>query len=134
MISAITIKIIIFFIGLLLGGLGWHFVIAWSLKQASTRHMSPRTQKHRKTPQSYNNIIFDSREDAEDVLDGLQQILDKYNNVSIGDFNDITGIIGSFTDHKYGWKDLSGASVTRSLDGYVLNLPRVILLDPKEGL
>ena len=35
----------------------------------------------------------------------------------------------NFTDNKYGWKDLSSASVSRVRDGYLLNLPRTVLLD-----
>lgn len=72
----------------------------------------------------YRNFAFQSRGDAEEVLSQMQDIIEDYEEgVSIDDFYSMIGKTGSYTDRKYGWKDLRSASVERSRDGYVIKLP-----------
>ncbi len=73
---------------------------------------------------SYQDIIFETRSDAEAVLWRMEEMLDTFQNVSIGDMFDLSGISGSYTDFKYGWTDLRGAHVERVSDGYIIDLPR----------
>jgi hypothetical protein len=42
---------------------------------------------------------------------------------------DLIDITASFVDHKYGWTDLTDARVRRINGGYLLDLPKAILLD-----
>jgi len=80
---------------------------------------------------SYNDIIFDSRGDAREVLDCMYDILDKFKMVSIADFYELAHAeeCEKYTDRKYGWFDLGSAEVTRDRDGYRILLPRPELLD-----
>ena len=74
---------------------------------------------------SYQDIVFETRGDAEAVLWRMEEMLDTFQNVSIGDMYDLSGITGgSYTDFKYGWTDLRGARVERVSDGYIIDLPR----------
>lgn len=78
---------------------------------------------------NYNEIIFDTRSEAEEVLDMMAEAIDTYGVVSVGDFYEFAGYSGSYTDNKYGWKDIHNASVAYRSDGYVLKLPRAIPID-----
>ena len=71
------------------------------------------------------DIILETRGQAEDVLIRLEEIIDKYKMVSVSDLNDILNISGPFTDAKYGWRDISSAQIVRVRDGFLLKLPRV---------
>ena len=86
---------------------------------------SPRT----KSGLNFDDVVFDDRMDAEEVLNQMLNIIEQYDSVSVADFCELAGIPGEYTDRKYGWTSLGAAEVKRlSGGGYVLKLPRVILL------
>ena len=74
-----------------------------------------------------DDIIIESRGEAEDVLDNLVELIQTYNVVSVADYYDMVGIESNFTDNKYGWTNLREATVDRVRRGYCIKLPR-----PKE--
>lgn len=72
-----------------------------------------------------NDVTFMDRGEAEVTLQALKEAIGQYGMVSVGDFYDMIGQKHSFTDCKYGWKDLSSAIVERSRDGYCILFPKV---------
>jgi len=54
----------------------------------------------------------------------MEELLDRFEVVSVADLFDMAGISCNYTDNKYGWSDLKGAKVERVSDGYVIRLPR----------
>ena len=77
---------------------------------------------------NYDDIILDSRGDAEEVLDQLNALIDTYGLASIADLHELVGISGNWTDNKYGWTNLASADVIRTREGYLLKLPRALPL------
>lgn len=78
---------------------------------------------------SFDDIGMESKGDAEEVLDGMIDILNQYGMVSVADMYDLVGAVGNYTDNKYGWTDLRNAYTERGRDGrYYVRLPRVIPL------
>lgn len=77
---------------------------------------------------NYDDIVVDSRGDAEAVLSQMNDILDTYKIVSVADLYDLVGLTGNYTDNKYGWTNLSSAEVVRVRDGYKIDLPRTVPL------
>lgn len=77
----------------------------------------------------FNDVILDSRGEAEDVLSRMDELIDNYGIVSVADFYDLCGITGSYTDNKYGWTDIRSAQVVRVRDGYKIKLPRALPLN-----
>lgn len=72
---------------------------------------------------------FDTREKADAVLKAMKEALGIYDNVSIADLYDMSGVTGVYrpNDNKYGWFDLSGADVVRRIDGkYVISFPNAV--------
>ena len=77
----------------------------------------------------FNEIILGTRVEAEEVIDRLFDLLSKYDNASVADLYELVGITANFTDEKWGWTDLRGASVAKVRNGYLLDLPRPEPLD-----
>ena len=76
-----------------------------------------------------DEILLESRGEAEEVLSEMIQQISDYGKVSVADFYDLLGEKSQYTDLKYGWTDLRSAKVDRVREGYFINLPRAKALD-----
>lgn len=86
---------------------------------SSARAMSRRAR----ASHDFDEIILDSRTEAEEVIDRLFDLVSRYENASVADLYELVGISSNHTDHKWGWTDIRGAGVSRVRDGYLLDLP-----------
>lgn len=77
----------------------------------------------------FDDAVIPTRGEAEEVLDKLDDLIDVYGEASVADFYDLVGIKGNYTDNKYGWKKLRSATIVRTRNGYIINLPKAIPLD-----
>lgn len=79
---------------------------------------------------SFDDILFDNRGDAEEVLATMIDIIKRYDFVTVFDLHEMAGVPSKrHTDNKYGWMDLSAASVARTMDGFILKLPKPMPFD-----
>lgn len=78
---------------------------------------------------AYEDVILDSRGEAEEVLVRMDELMDTYGIVSVSDFYELVGISSNYTDNKYGWTDIRSAKTIRVKDGYMIKLPRAMPLD-----
>lgn len=77
-----------------------------------------------KTPDGYSNIHFPSRVDAENVLDEMKDIVDRYGFATIADFYELSGNYNFiYNSSKYGWVDVSRCKIVRIKDGFKIDLP-----------
>ena len=77
----------------------------------------------------FQSVGFSSRGDAERVLMQMDELIDIYGSANIGDFYDLVGMTGDYTDNRYGWTDLQSAVPVRERDGsYSIQFPTVTLL------
>jgi hypothetical protein len=98
-------------------------------KSSYSRSSSTAQVANRRDTYEYNNIVLETRGDAEAVLMGMDDIIAKYEIVSVADLYDLVGIAGSYTDYKYGWTDIRSARIERVRDGYVIRMPKALPLD-----
>lgn len=80
----------------------------------------------------YDDISFDSRGDAELVLDQMRDLVDGdrgYGLVTVADMYDMAGLPAPFTARKYGWFNLRTAEVIRGRDGFYIRLPKAMPID-----
>lgn len=83
-----------------------------------------------KSVNDFRDVILETKDEAYNVLRGLEELIDEYDQASIADFYNLCGITGKFTDHKWGWTDLTGSRVVRAYGGgYEVELPRPEALD-----
>lgn len=78
---------------------------------------------------SYDDIILDSRGEAEDVLARMDELMDTYGLVRVADLKDLVGISGSYTDNKYGWTNIRNAEIIHVRDGWMIKMPRAVAID-----
>lgn len=82
-----------------------------------------------RTGYSYNDIVLETRGEAEEVLSRMDELIDMYSVVSVADLYDLVGITGNYTDNKYGWTNIRNAEAVRVRDGYLLKLPKALPLN-----
>lgn len=87
--------------------------------------LSNRTRAHHE----FDDLILATRGEAEEVLDQMHELIDLYDQVTVADLYSLVGSPGEFTDNKWGWYDLSNASVRHVRGGYMLVLPRTQAID-----
>ncbi|MDB5716123.1 MAG: hypothetical protein JWO15_3520 [Sphingomonadales bacterium] len=97
----------------------------YSSPQSRPRDEPRRELSHRaRANHSFDEIILDSRVEAEDVIRRLDDLAERYDAVSVRDLYSMVGITSSYTDEKWGWTDLRDAYVSRVRNGYLLNIPK----------
>ena len=77
---------------------------------------------------SYDDVILESRGEAEGVLVRMDEMMETYGQVRVADMYDLVGITGEYTDNNYGWTNIHNAEVVRVRDGYKIKMPRALPL------
>lgn len=72
---------------------------------------------------NFSQIIFEKREEAEEVREQLLMAIKEYQVVTVDDFYNLVGITGNFMDEQWGWDNLSTATVRLTREGWLLELP-----------
>lgn len=72
-----------------------------------------------------NNIILVSKEEAETVLERLNDIIERFDVVSVADLHQLVGLPSTYVDNKWGWSSLRFADVRQIREGFLLDLPPV---------
>lgn len=77
----------------------------------------------------YDDLIFETRGEAEDILSRLDELIDTYRFASVADYFDLAGEPCKYTFNKYGWIDLKTAVVVHTRGGYMIKFPKAMPLD-----
>ena len=78
----------------------------------------------------FDDIYFDTRTEAENVLAAMDEIVASYRIVSVADYFDLVGVDGPWTGNNYGWTDnIRNARVINTRDGYTIKFPRANPID-----
>jgi hypothetical protein len=72
---------------------------------------------------NFDEIVLDQRAEAEEVIDRLFDVVNRYESATVADLYELVGLSSTHTDNKWGWTDLTGAGVSRIRGGYLLDLP-----------
>lgn len=80
-------------------------------------------------PFHLDDLVFTSRGDAELVLRDMQEDIRRFGSVTVLTLFDLADQDAPYTGRKYGWKNLNGVRVRSVHDGYIIDLPRPVLLD-----
>lgn len=121
---------------LLYGGNGGRRSSSGASKISYTKYYDRRDDNHRSSVDresrgtlDYDDIVLTDRRDAEEVLIRMNEIIDRYDIVTVADLFELVGEKCPYTAHKYGWTSLRTAEVQRVRDGYLLKLPRASSID-----
>jgi hypothetical protein len=95
-----------------------------SILNSSQRVMSRQARARH----DFDEIVLESRVEAEEVIDRLFDLVSRYESATVADLYELVGLASNHTDNKWGWTDIRGAGVSRTRDGYLLDLPDPIPL------
>ena len=86
----------------------------------------PRT----KTRFDFEDLVFDSKGDAEYVREEMNNVIEEYGFVTVADMYDMAGEEQPYTSNKFGWTSIRSAETVRMRDGgYIIKLPRPMPID-----
>lgn len=74
----------------------------------------------------FGEIVFESRPEAYEVLDRLNDQIKNFDVATVGDLLDLSGITATHVDENWGWRTLATAQVRRVRNGYILDLERPV--------
>lgn len=95
-------------------------------------HMYDRREgysQRRRSRFDFTDTVFRVRSDAENVLEYLVDSTMNYGYATVADFYQASGYSPAYTDWHWGWYELSKAVVRQSKDGYVIVLPKPVMID-----
>lgn len=75
-----------------------------------------------------DEIVLISKNDAELVVERLQDVIDKYGAATVSERNELIGIRSEYTDERYGWRTMRAVRIRPHREGYLLDFPPPELL------
>ena len=100
-----------------------------SYSSISSNRRDNRSESRVRTRFDYDDITFETRGDAEAVLEQMDDVIDRYGIVTVADMYDMADLTAPYTSNKYGWTSINSAEVVRVRDGYILKLPKARPID-----
>jgi len=84
---------------------------------------------------NYDEVIFDTRGDAEKCLDILKDLIETYGCATVADMYEASGIedVVHYMMNRYGWTSLKDSKIYRSRHGYIIDLPKATLIGSEES-
>ena len=90
----------------------------------SRQHQQEKRGDRGRSRHQFDDIIIESKPEAEEVLTVLVEAIEMYESCAVADLYEAVGLPTDFTDHKWGWFNLASAYVKRDRYGYSLVLPK----------
>lgn len=76
-----------------------------------------------------DDIILDTLLNAKKTLCQMENLIDYYSCVTVADVYDLIGVVPNYTDNKYGWTDVSDATIIRREEGWQIKLHQAFLIE-----
>jgi len=96
----------------------------YSSNSSRRRDESRNMSRKGRAVHDFDEIILETRAEAEEVIDRLFNRIEEFGMVSVADLYDMVGVTGTYIDLKWGWIDFRGARVSHVRGGYLLDLPK----------
>lgn len=89
----------------------------------SVRYAPPVSSEPRISRRSQDNFILSSREEAELVLERMNDIIENYEIASVADLNELIGLPSTHVDNKWGWMFLGNVQIRQIREGFLIDFP-----------
>jgi len=85
-----------------------------------------RDRNRNRAKHNFDDIILETRGEAEEVIDSLLELVSQYGVASVSDFYAMVDMTSNFTENDYGWDNLNtdNTYVIRDRQGFIIHLPR----------
>ncbi len=74
-------------------------------------------------------FVFASKEEAEHVLERMNNIIKLYKVTYVEDLKDLVGIPTTYIDDRWGWNNLLEVKIKKNRKGYLINFPPAKLIE-----
>lgn len=88
-----------------------------------------RQSRRARATHDFREVLIETRVEAEEVLDTLTELVDKFGTASVADFKTMVDLEPEYTDQNWGWDDVRDATVRRVGDRYIIDIVRPSPLD-----
>ena len=85
-----------------------------------TERREPRQQK----PTNVEDLVFDTRGDAVDVIEYIAETIEEYGQVSVADLMSSVGIQPRYTDERWGWTTTDAFELRQIREGWLVSADR----------
>lgn len=85
-----------------------------------TERREPRQSK----PTNVEDLVFDTRGDAVDVIEYIAETIDEYGQVSVADLMSSVGIQPRYTDERWGWTSTDAFEIRQIREGWLVSADR----------
>lgn len=85
----------------------------------NVRYSEPRGRT-RQNNVRVDDLIFETKSDATEVIEYLAETVDRYGQVSVADLYSSVGIQPKYTDERWGWTTLDAFELRSSRDGWLI--------------
>lgn len=93
-----------------------------------TGYYESRRAEHRELrqpkPTNVEDLVFDSRGDAVDVVEFVAEQIEEYGQVSVADLMSSVGIQPRYTDERWGWTTTDAFEIRQIREGWLLSADR----------
>lgn len=89
-------------------------------ESSRTNRREPRRQK----PTNVEDLVFDTRGDAVDVIEFVAEQIEEYGQVSVADLMSSVGIQPRYTDERWGWTTTDAFEIRQIREGWLVSADR----------
>lgn len=77
---------------------------------------------------AYQDVVFPTAEQAERCLASMFDLVSRYHVVTVADLYEAAQLPTQISDKNFGWTDLTGSRISRVKEGFLLELPRPVII------
>lgn len=83
-----------------------------------------RTERRQSKPTNVEDLVFDTRGDAVDVVEFIAEQIEEYGQVSVADLMSSVGIPPRYTDERWGWTTTDAFEIRQIREGWLVSADR----------
>lgn len=85
---------------------------------------SDRREQRQPKPTNVEDLVFDTRGDAVDVIEYVAEQIEEYGQVSVADLMSSVGIQPRYTDERWGWTSTDAFEIRQIREGWLVSADR----------
>lgn len=83
-----------------------------------------RREPRQPKPTNVEDLVFDTRGDATDVIEFVAESIEQYGQVSVADLMSSVGIQPRYTDERWGWTTTDAFEIRQIREGWLVSADR----------
>lgn len=87
-------------------------------------HRTERRESRKSKPTNVEDLVFDTRGDAVDVIEYVAETIEEYGQVSVADLMSSVGIQPRYTDERWGWTTTDAFELRQIREGWLVSADR----------